>query len=492
MEVQVDAPFSEASSSLVAADTVLVVLDPIRLASAPAVAYLLPLVLAKGNVHFVVNGTLPPHVTEEQLRARLENQIKSVVAPGLHGKAECSVSFVKAETALKALFALDVALAGQAGNKGSAFDVFQRDFLASNLGPLQSQLITSLPAEYQLKTAACTAHLALAYTEGVIAGDRSVLSQAANVVTELRSEAHNAGSRAERVSVVARGIEGGVVEGSVEQSLDSSKRDLEHMFSSRFSWLGLVARLRVDDVAAELGAYLSRSFARDVERQLIFEAGELAQLQTSLGEQANKTARTLIAPHAADTNSPHPGHPFSSPLLLNHLQSLALSVPRVTPGTLLAPVTTRRNQLLATAVPRLQVAAQRSLMTTYALALCGSSVSWCACMPPFDLVSGYAALGTGALSIVGSLAMGQALWQRAQNKWWKDWNRVTDMMKDDLAETYDAAVEGLVLAQPDAAATGLSTLVDKRQSRLDDLERRSQVLHSRLAATGLTSTGDKQ
>jgi hypothetical protein len=113
-------------------------------------------------------------------------------------------------------------------------------------------------------------------------------------------------------------------------------------------------------------------------------------------------------------------------------------------------------------------------------------------MPPFDLVSGYAALGTGALSIVGSLAMGQALWQRAQNKWWKDWNRVTDMMKDDLAETYDAAVEGLVLAQPDAAATGLSTLVDKRQSRLDDLERRSQVLHSRLAATGLTSTGDKQ
>lgn len=53
-------------------------------------------------------------------------------------------------------------------------------------------------------------------------------------------------------------------------------------------------------------------------------------------------------------------------------------------------------------------------------------------MPPIEVLSAGTAGGLGLLSIVGSLALGQKFWRGAQKKFWRDWNRVTGMLKGDL------------------------------------------------------------
>lgn len=469
------APGPEAESQLVATDAVAIVLDPIRLTAVPFIEKILPTVLAKGTVQIIVNGPLPPHATEEDLRAEIDKQITAVSVPGGHKSYD--VSFVRAEQALHALDALASALSSEGEGKGHAFDEFQRDFLASNIGPVQKSLMV-LPSDPQLDTAAATARLALAFTTAVIASDRSVLRQSRSVVSKLRRDASEGASKARRLSVVSRGSSSGLVEGSVESSVRGAKHDLQQLFKGRLSWLGILTRLRVDDVNGDVGGYLARNFARDIEQQLIYEAGQLSQLQTQLGHEADQTAKTL-----ASSSTERAGHPFSSPVLLNHLASLALSIPPVAPGTLLPPVATRRAQLVNTAVPRLQISAQRALATTAALTLGGSAGAWMAFVPPAAAISGGTAVGLGALAFVSSLALGQAWWGKAQRRFWKDFGRVTHMLKDDLAANYDQTVDSLVLARPTVTAEGLNELVVKREARLADLEQRVRSLEEKLEAS---------
>ncbi|KAL1410163.1 hypothetical protein Q8F55_004168 [Vanrija albida] len=484
-------PGPGAADYALAADALVLVLDPIRLTTAPALRGVLEPALAKGKVHFVVNGALPPNATEETVRSALADQLKGLTVPGLPEGPTYDVAFVNAAAALRAASALSAALAseGEGGTKAKAFATFQRDFVASAIGPLRGTLLTAIPPGYQLRAAENTAHQAIAFTESVLASDRNVLLSASDVVADLRAEATGGAAKARRLSVVTRGVSSGEVEGSIDSSVAQAKRDISILFDGRLSWLGLVARLRVDDVGADIGSYISRSFCADTQRQLVYEAGQLSELQGALGVSADRTARQLSSsrtPQGSEANVA--GHPFSSPLLLNHLSSLGLSIPPVEPRTLLPPLTSRRAQLLSTVVPRLQVSAQRSLLTTYALSLAGVSASWVACVPPLSLISGYTATGLGLLAVVGGLALGQRFWARAQCRFWKDWARVTDMLKDDLVAHYDKTVKALVLARPESAADGLEELVTKRESRLKDLEGRLDALRQRLAAAASSST----
>ncbi len=117
-------------------------------------------------------------------------------------------------------------------------------------------------------------------------------------------------------------------------------------------------------------------------------------------------------------------------------------------------------------------------------------------MPPVASLSLGTAIGLGILCAVGSVAMGQRLWLRAQKRFWKDWTRLTQMLKGDLQVSHPASsdhaesntlqtrfstgVETQVLAKPLAAADGLEKLIAKRDRRLDDLQTRVDGLRSRL------------
>ncbi|OWZ61402.1 hypothetical protein AYX15_06384 [Cryptococcus neoformans] len=475
-------------STLLSTDALVVVLDPIRLTSTPQLSPILSQLLARSPIHFVVNGHLPSGVSQSSIEHTLHEQLKQVTIEPLddvhYDPAALKVSFVQAEKALTALEALSSGLtkAASSATKAEAFEVFQREFIQSHVGPLQSTLHQTLSnsGSPQLSTAKQVATLALMHISNVILSDRDVARSATHTVSKLRRAAHEGAAKAKHMSVATRGVNGALVEGEVRYEMEKIKSQIESSFQGRLSWLGLLGRLRVDDVALELGGFVGSRFAVDLERQMVFESGQLSHLQSSLSSSSDQVIRQLSHTSTSPTqSSPHP-HPFTSPLLANHLSTLSLSIPPLTPTTLLSPILTRRNQLLTESIPRLQLSAQRALLTTYSTALLGASLSWVAYVPPIEVLSAGTAGGLGLLSIVGSLALGQKFWGGAQKKFWRDWNRVTGMLKGDLETRLDTALQTQVVAKPLAAAEGLEKLIEKREKRLDALQKDVDKLKSRL------------
>ncbi|WWC68938.1 uncharacterized protein I206_102874 [Kwoniella pini CBS 10737] len=476
----------ETITTLLSTDSLMIILDPIRLLETSQLSHILPLALARGSVHFVINGHLPPHASQSSIETKLRDQLSRIkvepIKESFFNPAVMPVSFIKAEKALNALDALAAGLQDHgpstSTSKTRAFEVFQREFLESHIGPLQSSLLSSLQtiSEPQLSTARQVTALALSHVEKIISHDRDVVKDAQHTVSELRRGAQQGASKAKHLSVASRGIEGGLVEGSVEYDMDRVKTGLEDKFIGRLSWLGLIGRTRVDDIQFELSSYLSNQFGKDLERQIIFETGQLSNLQLHLDHNSDHIIRQL----SHSTNTSTSTHPFTSPLLLNHLSTLSLSIPPLSPTSLLAPITTRREQLLNQSIPRLHSSAQRALLTTYATSLLGVSLSWMSYVPPMTLISGATATGLGILSIVASLAFGQRLWGKAQKKFWRDWKRITNMMKGDLETRFDAALRTQVLAKPLVAADGLEKLIQKREKRLDELQDKVNSISKRI------------
>ncbi|WVF66729.1 hypothetical protein IAT40_001471 [Kwoniella sp. CBS 6097] len=484
----------ETISTLLRTDSLLVVLDPIRLTDTPKLKPILSSILSRGNAHFVINGYLPPNTSQASIEATLKEQLAKLI-PNANSQeatatatatANFSVSFVNAQSALQALEALATGLQDHGPTSSSAktraFEVFQNQFLASQIGPLQSSLINSLKTEShpQLTTARTVSTLAVAHVEDIIASDRDVVKEASHTVSELRRSAQHGATKAKHLSVASRGIEGGLVEGGVDHEMAKVKSGLEERFAGRLTWLSLVGRARVDDVASELGTYLGTRFGVDLERQIIFETGQLSQLQTSLDTSSDQTIRKLSHSHPSHTSTPTSTHPFTSPLLLNHLSTLSLSIPPLSPTTLLTPILTRREQLLVQSVPRLQTSAQKALLTTYSTALLGMSLSWMSYVPPLSLTSAPTAVGLGLLGVVASLALGQRMWGKAQRKFWKDWTRITGMMKGDLETRFNTALQTQVLTKPLSAADGLEKLIEKRNQRLNQLQDKVDQLRMRI------------
>ncbi|WRT65407.1 uncharacterized protein IL334_002350 [Kwoniella shivajii] len=480
-------------SSLLPTETLLVVLDPIRLIDTPQLSSILPLALSKGSVHFAINGHLPPNTSQSSIETKFRDQLAKIKVDSLQddipfNPSSISVSFVNSEKALNALEALSAALQDHGPSTSSAktraFETFQNQFLASYIGPLQTSLLTSVQtiSEPQITTARQTAALTMSHVENVISSDRDIVKNAIHTVTELRRGAQQGASKAKHLSVASRGIEGGLVEGSVEYDTDKIKTGLEEKFLGRLSWLGLIGRTRVDDIQFELGDYLNNEFGVELEKQIIFETGKLSNLQFTLDSNSDHIIRQLQSTHPSNSTSPTPNstHPFTSPLLLNHLSTLSLSIPPLSPASLTTPIIIRRRQLLTQSIPRLHTSAQRALLTTYATSLLGVSSSWMSFVPPISLTSASTAIGLGILSIVASLALGQRLWGRAQRKFWRDWKRITGMMKGDLETRFDTALRTQVLAKPLSAAEGLEKLIERRERRLDELQDQINQISKRI------------
>ncbi|ODN76969.1 hypothetical protein L202_05532 [Cryptococcus amylolentus CBS 6039] len=473
-------------SSVLSADAVVLSIDPIRLTSVPEIQRLLPFLLNHELVEFVVNGPLPSSVTQASVVTQLTEQLREVGGTqATRDRTTPSVSFVQADKALNALEFLAKGLeltSATPAMKTTAFESFQKDYLQSHIGPLQQTLYQTLRAipKPQLCTAQRLAKFALSHIEDAILQERDVVRQAALTVTELRRTADSYAIRARHLSVTTKGIDGAVVEGEVKYEMERIKSQIESSFQDNLSWLGLLGRLKVDDVALELGGFVGSRFALDLERQIVFETGQLSQLQQSLSSSSDETLRQLAHPSrqryiAAATR----GNPLSSPLLANYLSTLSLSIPTLTPAHLLSPILTRRNQLISQSIPRLQISAQRSLLTTYSTTILGVTGSWIGSVAPLELFSTSTAGGLGVLSVVASLALGQTLWARAQKRFWKDWDRITGMLKGDLETKFDTTLKTHILAKPLATAEGLERLITKRQDRLDDLQKRATELRSR-------------
>ncbi|WWC87559.1 uncharacterized protein L201_002449 [Kwoniella dendrophila CBS 6074] len=486
-------------SHLLNTDSLMVVIDPIRLLDTPQLSSVLPLALSRGSVHIVINGHLPPRTSQATIEAKLRDQLNQIkvepVDETTFNSSSVPIFFVKAEKALNALDALAIGLQNQGPStsnfKTKAFDIFQKEFLESHVGPLQQSLTASLGliSEPQLNTSRQNAGLALNHIENIIFNDRDIVKNAEHTVGELRRLSQKGTTKAKHLSISSRGIEGGLVEGSIEYDLEKNKNELEFLFKGKLSWLGgLIGKTRIDDIQFDLNNYLLNNFGKNLENQIIFESGQLSYLQKNLDLKSNKIIKELsILPISSSKSSSSSSnsqisHPFTSPLLLNHLSTLSLSIPQLTskPIPLLEPIIIRRNQLLNQSIPNLQSSAQKTLLLTYSTSLLGLSLSWLSYVPPIEIFGSTTAIGLGLLSIVSSIALGQKLWKKAQKKFWRDWFRITAMMKGDLQTRFDTALVTQILAKPIAAADGLEKLIQRRERRLDELQDRVNALSKRI------------
>jgi hypothetical protein len=71
-------------------------------------------------------------------------------------------------------------------------------------------------------------------------------------------------------------------------------------------------------------------------------------------------------------------------------------------------------------------------------------------------------------------------WQKAQKKFWADWERVEAGLEHDLGRDLSEVVQGRVVAKAFAGAEGLEALVKKRMARVDDVDREIQEVRESL------------
>lgn len=294
-----------------------------------------------------MNGHLPSGVSQSSIEHTLHEQLKQVTIEPLddvhYDPAALKVSFVQAEKALTALEALSSGLtkAASSATKAEAFEVFQREFIQSHVGPLQSTLHQTLSnsGSPQLSTAKQVATLALTHISNVILSDRDVARSATHTVSKLRRAAHEGAAKAKHMSVATRGVNGALVEGEVRYEMEKIKSQIESSFQRRLSWLGLLGRLRVDDVALELGGFVGSRFAVDLERQVSrIVTHLLTPAMAKLGARwflnpvnyhtSNLPSHHLLTRLFANYHIPAP-HRLNLPPTLTH--SLRLSLPTTSP-----------------------------------------------------------------------------------------------------------------------------------------------------------------
>lgn len=253
-------------------DMVVLVLDPIRLLDTEPLTFVIRQLSHLTPLHLVVNGALPPNVTEADLTARIHQQLLDPIQDPDRPQrtVQPHISIVRTDQALYALHALSAGLAvahsPTSRERLDAFDVFQRQFLDSNVGLLREGLVGS--AAMESNPAFATAELAMSHIGETITADRVLITNASGIVHQLRDAAKRAATKAKHLSVAARGIEGGLVEEGVEYDMLQMKRALEDNFIGRWNWLSLIGNARIDDIGTELDAQVAQGFGIETEKQV--------------------------------------------------------------------------------------------------------------------------------------------------------------------------------------------------------------------------------
>ena len=252
-----------AFTAALAVDHVVLVVDPIQLLTTDIAASLKPLLAAERPVTIVVNGPLPQSSSFGAIRDKISTQVD------LGNSTQ--ILFTDSSLSLQAFAALSEGLQrtdASPSSRSKAFEVFQHAYLKSNVGRLQSTLSSSATENYQTQTAISTLKIAVEFIKNTLASDRQALADGWDTVRDLRRKSRQAITHAKNISVISRGIEGGRIEGGVDEELRRARHDIQQMFDGKLSWLGLVGRLRVDDVGSVVAAYVAQEFGRELERQV--------------------------------------------------------------------------------------------------------------------------------------------------------------------------------------------------------------------------------
>ena len=164
------------------------------------------------------------------------------------GRRDLSDCYVCADAAISANTALlDVSSA-------SSIEAYQEQFNASGIGRLQDAIHRVAAGLGRQTVALRTAILALQSMYATLESDSAANNETRQMARELRESAEEAASETKPA-----------VQGD---DLAQSRQQLESLFQSRWSWLNLISRMRIDDCGREVAEMIQASFGRRLEQEV--------------------------------------------------------------------------------------------------------------------------------------------------------------------------------------------------------------------------------
>ncbi|KAJ9116290.1 hypothetical protein QFC22_004730 [Naganishia vaughanmartiniae] len=510
-----------ALSSLLASDIILLILDPIRLLETPRLSTLVPELETKRGVYFVVDGEIPgsalTSATEDRVgeaRTRVEQRLKEQLSRMWKRRENGNDSewpkplFMHSERGISAIHALrqvislsqsaaDAANANAPGSivtvsqsaeevRSRAFREFQERYVASNLGDVSQFLIadirrlaagttvtapgtstTDLAGSIESQTATHVLRRSLHYIDSVLT---ALTAQSLHVKREATALRESAEDEERDILLLASTTWRRSLQEEMQKTRDAVARVLKARFGG---WRVLTGR--AERVEEEVGGQVVAHWGYALTQQLAFDTGRLEQIHRSLSQKTDILLRSFAAPHSSSTSTTTP---FFSPVLINSLSQLE-QTHQITPAALTSPIHARRTQLLSFVVPVLQKRAYATAYTAWSLVFASTSLSWTACVP-LELLDPASSLGVGLLGSMAAFRWAVGAWQKAQTKFWADWERVEAGLEHDLGRDLSEVVQGRVVAKALAGAEGLEALVKKRMARVDDVDRKVQIVREDL------------
>lgn len=275
---------SRALSTLLESDIILLVLDPIRLLDTPEITAILPDVVGKPNVYFVINGeiesnglrdvgsSLDQEKARRVARRKLEEQLTaSRSAMGFNQEtATEKVVFLSTHKALRAMEALRSTLSSEAasGSTEHAFAKFREEYAESNLGAVSAGLLGDIRAVRERAESQGRLYEA---THAWIAesASRYIMRNLADVVDETREIEALCATHAELLTRTRQEVRRNTYTSgeAIKEEMDRARRGVEEVLRKRLVWWKVMS-WRVDMVAEEVGREVEERWAVELTQKV--------------------------------------------------------------------------------------------------------------------------------------------------------------------------------------------------------------------------------
>ena len=279
---------SRALSTLLESDIVLLVLDPVRLLDTPEITAILPDLVGKPYVYFVINGEIESNglrdvgasVDQEKarsvIRKRLEEQLRDVRSAVLGSAGDAStgkIVFLSSHKALRSMDALRSTLGAEAtstlqGSSEHAFAKFREEYLESNLGAVSAGLLGDIRAVRE--RAESHGRIYEATNEWIAKSASNYVTR--NLVDVLDETREIEALCAQHAELLARarqdlGRDTYTSGEAIKEEMDRAKRGVEEVLRKRLVWWKVMS-WRVDMVAEEVGREVEERWAVELTQKV--------------------------------------------------------------------------------------------------------------------------------------------------------------------------------------------------------------------------------
>ncbi|KZT42483.1 hypothetical protein SISSUDRAFT_1058570 [Sistotremastrum suecicum HHB10207 ss-3] len=222
--------------------------------------------------------------------------------------------------------------------------------------------------------------------------------------------------------------------------------------------------LQIDDLGPSLTRVISHAWCRDLETHLVFHAGRLSVLQTSIRSSTQKIISSLP-------------DPIRTPILINDVAQTTTTAHNVQPFSLASPIISRLAHLNSP-VARLHSTAQKLVLSTATsslVSIAGAYLVW-----SVHWMQGETALAAGLFGIFIGLRRYVKKWDSAKKRWWESWTRVGEGLQRDLQKVFEDTLNENITAPPRKAADNLEQQLRHREDDLDSVKTELQSLQAQL------------